>query len=161
MAFLTGVVANKIVLKASYSEGGTEADEGIASGAVSPGMNVVITSAASSLGRDTYAAGATPVGGTSAGAATPHITIAKENFYEGKTVDEAYANGDNLYLHRCKPGDVIGVLVASGQTIAKGNGGAAIASGKWNVATVNSVVEFIEGSGGALGADTHLRARVL
>lgn len=152
---------NKIVLKASYSEGGTEGEEGIASGAISPGMNVVMTNAASSIGRDTYAAGATPVGGTSAGAATPYIKVAKEDYLQGKTIDDAWATGNQFLFHQCKPNDVILVLVASGQTIVKGNLGAAIASGKWNVATVNGVVEFLEASGGALAADTHMRARVL
>ena len=79
---------------------------------------------------------------------------------EGKTIDDSYANGDGLFLHVCRPGDIIQVLVKSGQTVVKGNGGAADASGGWIVATVNSVGEFTEGSGGALGADTHMRLRV-
>jgi hypothetical protein len=152
---------NKIVLKASFSAGGTEHDEGLATATTTPGMNVVMTTAADVQKRRSYAPGATPVGGTSAGAATPHITIVKEDMLQGKTINDNYASGDNLQLHRCKPGDVIQVLVASGQTITKGNLGAAIASGKWNVATVNGVVEFLEASGGALGADTHMRALVL
>lgn len=152
---------NKIVLKASYSEGGNESEEGPLAAIASPGMNVVMTTAADKFGLNTYTPGATPVGGTSAGAATPHITVVKENRFEGKTIDDAYASGDQGYYHKARAQDVIQVLVASGQTIAKGNLGAAVASGLWNVATVNGVVEFLEASGGALAANTHMRARVL
>jgi hypothetical protein len=61
-----------------------------------------------------------------------------------------------------KKGDVIQVLVAAGQTILKGDGGWAIASGLWNGATtsVNRIGQFLEASGGALGANTHMRLRV-
>lgn len=159
MASLDG--SHKIVLKGGYTEGGTEHEEGIASGAITPGMNVVMTTAAEQFGRHTYAAGATPVGGTAAGAATPDIRIAKEDMLQGKTIDGAYANGENFFWHQARAGDHILVLVASGQTVVKGNLGAAVASGKWNVGTISGVVEFLEGSGGALAADTHMRARVL
>jgi LysM repeat protein len=153
--------SNKIVLKAAYSAGGTEAEEGPLAAIASPGMNLVMTAAADAHMRNTYTPGATPVGGTAAGAATPYIKVLKEDYLQGKTVNDAYASGDPALIHQCKPNDVIQVLVASGQTIAKGNLGAAIASGKWNVATVNGVVEFLEASGGALGADTLMRCRVL
>lgn len=158
MASIAGAAGpKKIVLKGAETQ---RAEEGVASGSVTPGMNVNMTTAAETAGRHTYAAGATPVGATGAGAATPRIIVAKEVRLYGKTIDDAIPSGDNLLLHVCRPGDIIQVLVASGQTIVKGNGGAAVASGKWNVATVNTVGEFLEGSGGALGADTHMRLRV-
>jgi hypothetical protein len=160
MATQSGYYRN-IVLKAGYTDGGAEHDEGIASGAISPGMNVVMTTATATDGVHTYAAGATPVGGTSAGAATPYIKIAKEDRLIGSTIDTAYATGARFFFHTCKPGDEIHVLVASGQTVVKGNLGAAVSSGKWNTATVNGVVEFLEATGGALAADTHVRAKVL
>jgi hypothetical protein len=124
-------------------------------------MNVVMTSAASVFERSTFAPGATPVGGTAAGAATPDIKIIKEDFLSGKTIFDAYASGDNIFWHHCKAGDHIQVLVKSGQTVTKGLLGSADSTGKWIVATINGVVEFLEASGGALAADTHMRARVL
>lgn len=153
---------NQIVLKAGYTDGGAEHEEGIAAATTTPGMNVVMTTAARVFERDTYTPGATPLGGDSpAGAATPYIKIAKEDRLQGKTIDDTTASGDPIFIHTCKTGDVIQVLVASGQTVTKGLLGAAISSGKWNVATNNGVVEFLEASGGALAADTHMRARVL
>lgn len=161
MPVIPSTTDRRIVLKAGYSDGGAEHEEGTASGAISPGMNVNMTTAASNAGRDTYIAGATPVGGTAATGATAYVKIAKESFLEGKTIDDAYASGDAIFWHMCKPGDVILVLVLSGQTIVKGNKGEANAAGKWIVATISGVVEFLDASGGALGADTHMRARVM
>jgi len=158
MANIAGAAGpKKILLKGAETQ---RAEEGIASGAVNPGMNVNMTAAAESTGKQTYAAGATPVGASGAGAATPRVIVAKEDRLRGLGIDDAYANADELFLHVCRPGDIIQVLVASGQTVTKGLAGAAVASGKWNVATNNAVGEFLEGSGGALAADTHLRFRV-
>lgn len=154
---------NKIVLKASFSEGATESEEGILSGGpASPGMNVVLQTAAAVQNRDTYAPGATRVGGTAAGAAVSPVKVLKEDSLQGKTVSDAYATGDNLFIHQSKTNDVVQVLVASGQTILKGDGAFAIASGKWNgaTATINAVGEFLEASGGALAADTLMRVRM-
>lgn len=154
----------KIVLKASYSEGGTEQDEGIASGAVSPGMNVVLTQLAAINGRDTWVAGASNAVGTGT-SDTPtgaQLTIAKEAVLnQGKTVDDAYADGDNLFLHHAKPGDVLLVLVASGQTVLKGRGLSAASTGKFTVVTSNAPCIALETSGGALAADTLVRVLVL
>lgn len=156
MASISG--ANTIVLKSS---GGIHEEGPLATAAALPGMNLVLTTAADSFRRQTYTPGATPVGGTAAGAATPMIKIVKEDALQGKTVNDTYNIGDNVFWFQPRPGDIIQVLVASGQTVVKGNGGAAIASGKWNVATIGTVVEFLEASTGALGADTLVRARVL
>lgn len=151
----------KICLKVSF--GSATEDEGIASGAVSPGMNVNRTSASESMGRHTFAAGASPVGGTGIGAVAGPVYIVKEDALQGKTIDDAYANGDNLFIHKCIPGDHILVLVAAGQNVGKNDFGQAIASGLWTRqgTNVNATVQFLEGSGGLLATNKHLRAVVL
>jgi hypothetical protein len=76
-------------------------------------------------------------------------------------VDTAYAAGEQVPYHNCQPGDIVQIRVQSGQTVVKGNGASAVATGLWNVATVNSIAEFLEGSGGAaLTVDTLMRARI-
>lgn len=149
---------NKIVLKAGYTEGGAEHDEGIASGTIYPGMAVVMTTAAEVSKRHTYAPGASISEGS--GGVLAGVKIAKEDVLQGNTVDDAYTSGSTFLFHVCKSGDIVQVLVESGQTVTKGLGGAAVASGKWNTATTDAVGEFLEGSGGALAADTLMRLKV-
>jgi hypothetical protein len=147
---------NRIVLKAMYGQGGTQHMEGIAGGAVKPGQNVVMTTAVESGGgRNTFVPGATTVNGG--------IKVATENILLGQTVNDAYVSGDNLEMHLPVPGDHIQVLVASGQTVAKGGGLLAAASGLWTIPGAGTaVVEALESSGGvALTADTLMRVRVL
>lgn len=154
----------KIVLRGHYSEGGSEHDEGIvATGAISPGMNVVRTNAAEAQRRHTFAPGATAAGATGAGAAASGLKIATEqlNVLQGKNVDQSYPVGEAFSFENVQKGDIIQVLVKTGQTVVKTNGGSADSTGKWIVATVNTVVEFLEASGGALAADTLMRAQVL
>lgn len=150
---------NKIVLKGDFGQH----EEGVlATAPAMPGMNVVLTNAAATQKRDTYAPGATLVGGTAGTAAASPIKVVKEDALTGRTVETAYAVGENLLVYLPKKGDVIQVLVASGQTVTKNQQGWAIASGKWNggAAGVNGVGEFLEASGGALAADTLMRLRV-
>jgi acetyl/propionyl-CoA carboxylase alpha subunit len=150
---------NKIVLKASYGEGGTQHEEGIAAAACNPGMNVVMTTAVESMKRQTYTPGATSaLGGGS--------KVVKERAIIGASVDETIPVGDDLLIHVAMPGDVLQVLVASGQTIAKGDSLLAIASGLWNKAGATpppyGAAEALESSGGvALTANTLMRCRVL
>jgi hypothetical protein len=148
---------NKIVLKGDYGQ----YEEGIlATGAALPGMNVVRTTAAEAQKRGTYAPGATLAGGTAAGGAATPIKVVREDALQGKTVDDTFAVGDLIFLFIPKKGDVIQVRVLTGETIAIGGGLSANAAGKWVAATVNSAVEALEASGGALAADTLLRVRV-
>lgn len=154
---------NRIVLKAGYTQGGAEHEEGILSGTCLPGMNLTLSGAFAVAGRDTWIVGATfYVGtGTADAPAQAPIRIAKENALIGRTVDDAYASGDNVLVHIAKPGDVLAVLVASGETVVKGQGLAAAATGKFAVNTTVAALEALENSGGALGADTLIQARVL
>jgi hypothetical protein len=86
--------------------------------------------------------------------------VVREDALQGKTVDDTFAVGDLIFLFIPKKGDVIQVRVLTGETIAIGGGLSANAAGKWVAATVNSAVEALEASGGALAADTLLRVRV-
>jgi biotin carboxyl carrier protein len=146
-----------IVLK---GEGGVY-QEGPLAAAASPGMNVVMTAAVDQSGRDTYTPGATDAAAAGTTTAASAVKILREDALQGRTVDTPYAAGDNGFVYVPRPGDHLLVLVASGQTVAKGGGLAAVASGKWNGVAVGRVAESLEDSGGALAADTLLRARVL
>lgn len=159
MASISG--AHTIVLKAHYNEGGAEYEEGIANGALLPGMNVGLTNAADASGRSTYAAASSDTLGT--GTTTGgrgNVKVVKEDSLHGGTVNTAYASGDNIYIHVAVPGDILQVLVTSGETVAKGAGLTAQSTGKWNADTTLAAVEALESSGGALAADTLMRVRV-
>lgn len=161
MASISG--NHTIVLKAGYNEGGNNDEEGIASGTLSPGMNVGMGVGADSQMRNTWAAAATDnLGtGTSNTGGRRRIALVKEDTLQGKTVDDAYASGDNVFVHMALPNDVVQVLVASGQTVTKGVGLSAGTNGKWTTDTTLAAAEAMEGSGGALAADTLMRARCL
>ena len=148
---------NKIVLKGDYGQ----FEEGILSGAASPGMNVVMTPAAAQLERDTYTAGATEVGSVGGGPLNAPIKLVREDSLQGKTIHDAYESGDIVFLYLPKKGDVVQVLVASGQDIDKGETLAAGADGKWVTGGANDVLEALEDTGGALAEDTLVRARVM
>lgn len=151
--------AHTIVLNGDYGKH----DEGILSGAASPGMNLAMTTATESMGRHIYAAGGTDNVGTGTGITTTAapIKIVKEDALQGKTVDDAYVTGDNVFFYEPLPGDVLQVLVTSGQTVTKGSGLSAASTGKWVSDSTNVAVESLEDSAGALGADTLMRVRVL
>jgi hypothetical protein len=161
MASLSG--HNKIVLKAGYTEGGAEYEEGPLTGAATPGMNMVLSVAARTQERDSWTPGSTDYPGTGTGATTTKnpVRILKEDHLIGATIDDVVAAGNNGFIHIAKPGDVLLVLVASGQTVVRGDGLSAISTGKWNNDATNVAVEALESSGGALAADTHMRVRVL
>lgn len=161
MASLSG--HNKIVLKAGYTEGGTENEEGPLSSAATPGMNMVMGVAARTQERDTWSPGSTDYAGTGTKNTTTKnpVKVLKEDYLVGKTIDDAYASGSNCFIHIAKSGDVLLVLVASGQTVVRGDGLSAGADGKWLNDATNVAVEALESSGGALGSDTHMRVRVV
>lgn len=146
---------NKIVLKATFGEGGVQHLEGVAGAACTPGMNVVMTTAVEVGKRHTYTPGATAV--------TGGIKVVKEQLFAGKTVDDVIPAGDNVDIHVAITGDHLQLRVASGQTVAKGGGLLAAATGLWTVPGAGTpLVEALESTGGvALTADTLMRCRVL
>ena len=161
MASISGY--NKIVLKAGYTEGAAEHEEGVLDAAATPGMNLVLGADFETQQRHRYTPGSTDYVGTGTGITTTKapVKVLKEDSLEGKTINDAYASGDNVFIHIGKSGDVLQVLVASGETIIKAGGLSAGSDGKWVADTTNAAVEALEASNGALGEDTHMRVRVL
>lgn len=130
-------------------------DEGEADGAISPGM--AATLAADGLWDQTVAAQAAALKGG--------LTLALESALNGGTVSDAYADGDRIFLYHPLPGDVVNVLVKSGEDIDIGDllvveGGT---SGLF-VEAAGTETKFqlkaIEGPG-ALAANTLVACRVL
>lgn len=161
MASISG--NNTIVLKAGYTEGAAEHEEGPLTTAATPGMNLQMSVTAETQQRSSWTPGNTDNVGTGTSTTTSKnpVRVLKEDSLRGKTIDDAYSATDNAFVHIAKPGDVLQVLVASGQNIARGDGLSANSAGKWIGDTTNAAVEALESSGGALGADTHMRVRVL
>lgn len=91
--------------------------------------------------------------------ATNGLKILKEDALQGKQIGDVYAASSRVGFYQPLPGDRIHVLVKSGQTVAVGAVGTVVNG----FAEVNATktFEFLEASGGALAADTHLKARVL
>jgi len=154
---------NTIVLKGTYGEGGAQNIEGPLGAAAMPGMNMVMSGISATQKRDTWLPGATnQVGtGTSDVPSKAVVRVLKEDALQGKTVEDAYAQGDNGFIHAALPGEHLQVLVAAGQTVIKGQALSAIASGKWNVDVLQGSVEALEQSSGALAVDTLIPVRVL
>ncbi len=161
MASISG--SHKIVLKGKYSEGGAEHEEGRILAAAYPGTNVTLANNFDELGRQCYTPGATDYAGTGTDVTTSKapIWILKEDPLIGGTVNTQYAADDNVFIHMANPGEILQVLVASGQTVAKGGGLTAASTGKWVSDATNAAVIALESSGGALVADTLMRVRIL
>jgi hypothetical protein len=87
--------------------------------------------------------------------------ILKEDPLIGSTVNTQYAADDNVFIHKALPGEHLQVLVLSGQNIVKGEGLTANSDGKWIEDAANAAVMALEGSNGALAADTLMRVIVL
>lgn len=101
---------------------------------------------------------------TSGGAGNPEeVIVVQENNLIGKTITDAYVAGDKALCYIPCPGDELKVLVKSGENIAVGDiGMLETTTGKTIKLTGTPVMrpfKFLEGSGGALGADTLLRVR--
>lgn len=161
MASISG--ANKIVLKAGYTDGGAEHEEGPLKVAAYPGQNVVRTSDNTTQERHTWTPGGTDHVGTGTGITTTKnpVRVLKEDALTGGTVTTQYSAGANCFVHVAKSGDVLQVLALSGENILKGVGLSANADGKWVVDATNAAVETLEDTNGALGEDTLVRVAVL
>lgn len=165
MAIATDSISGnkKIVLKAGYTEGAAEHEEGILVTAAYPGQNVQMGVTAQVFQRSQWDVGNTDNVGTGTSTTTTKnpVRVLKEDSLQGKTIFDQYSAGANCFVHIAKPGDVIQVLVVTGQTINIGDGLSAASTGKWAGDTTNAAVEALEDSGGSLAADTHMRVRVL
>ena len=92
--------------------------------------------------------------------------IVKEDALRGMTVDDDYEIGDKVFFYSPFRGDIINILVKSGETVVIGSklmpeGGG---TGLWIVAAgteAQYAFESREASGGALGANALVRAECL
>lgn len=130
-------------------------DEGEADSAISPGMAVEM--AADGL----YDQPA----GAQAATLKNGLKIAKEDALQGKTVADAYADGDKLFFYSPLPGDHIHVLVKDAEDIDVGDKGVVEGGGSGLFVEAagsesHFQVEFLEGPG-AVSGNTLVRARVL
>lgn len=157
MASISG--ANMIWLKGDFGQH----EEGRLKAAAYPGMNVVMTNDFEEQGRFTYTPGSSSyVGtGTDVTAASAPLMVLKEDALQGKTVDDVYAADSGCFIYIPLPGDILQVLVLSGQTVRQGDGLSANSAGKFIVDATEPAVQALERSNGALAADTLVRARVL
>lgn len=155
--------ASKIVLKGKYTQGGVECEEGRLAVAGYPGMNIVMRNDFEEQGRQVWQPGSTEYAGTGTNVTTVRapIRILIEDAYQAKTVADAWEADDACRFHIASPGEILQVLVASGETIARGSGLTANTAGKWIADATNAAVEALEPTGGALSADKLVRVRVL
>lgn len=89
------------------------------------------------------------------------VIVATENDFLGRTIDDAYADEELVHCHVAQPGDVLNLVVATGQTITPAVYGTSNGDGKWKVAgaTDDKLVQFTETV--TTAADTFVAARVL
>lgn len=131
-------------------------DEGVAGGAITPGMAVELQAAGNYLQQSSAQAAALKGG----------CKIAKEDALQGKTLTQPYANGDQLFFYTVMPGDHIHVFVKAGQNIAVSDklvvegGGSGLFVEAAGTET-KFQFEALESSGGALAANTHIKARAI
>lgn len=154
---------SKIRVKCKYTEGGVECEEGFLKAAAYPGSNVVQCNDFERQGTQTYQLGSTDYAGTGTDTTTTKnpMWLLVEDVYQGKTVADQLATGDNVQIHMCSPGEIVQVLVASGQTVVKGSGLSANTSGLFVVDATNAACIALEPSGGSLASDKLVRVRVL
>lgn len=131
-------------------------EEGIADAAITPGMAVEMAADGHYDPQTTAQAGSLKGG----------LKIATEDALQGKTITDAYAATDVLFMYIPVPGDIIHAFVKSAQNIAVGDklvvegGGSGLFVEAAGTET-KFQLEALESSGGALGANTHIRCRVL
>jgi hypothetical protein len=129
-------------------------DEGILSAIAKPGMHIAMGS------NGQFA----PSAATSAELVKKRPKIVKEDSYQGKTVNDAYASGDPCFYYEPLPGDVCIVLAKTGENWAVGDdvvmeGGG---SGLWIKAAGTEsryTAQVLESTGGALGAAALIKVK--
>ena len=94
------------------------------------------------------------------------LLIVKEDALQGKSVADAYAVADQVFFYIPRAGDVINLLVKSGQTILVADdivveGGGSGLFIKAAGTETRYQAKSLEDSGGALGANTLIQCRVL
>lgn len=122
-------MANTIVLRCQEGGLGNGHLERAASAAITPGHLIVEA-----------ADGTVAVHGSSGG--NPGLRrFAKENALFGGTIDTAYAEDDQVMIHEAQEGDIINCILATSQTITKGD--LIMSNGNGQVAERTSTNEII------------------
>jgi len=125
-------------------------EEHEASGAITPGMFVGVTSTG------TVAAVATADSG---------VMVANEDEFQGKTIADVYAIGDMVQCWIPQRGDVVYGVLTDGQDIAIGDALTIGAGGKLVAAGANAVVaiavEAVDLSGTGVTEDGRIMARIV
>lgn len=96
--------------------------------------------------------------------ASIEVIVAKEDSYQGKTVDDAYAPGDPVFFHQCVPGNKIQVILKAGENVSPAdyltpNGDGRVKKATGTDARLLKPAEVLDLSGGG-AVDTFLGAYV-
>jgi hypothetical protein len=126
-------------------------EEGVLSTVCTPGMHVTLQS------NGQYAKSPE----TSAELVKKGVFIACEDQHQGKTIADAYAIGDIVFLYKPVSGDHVNLFIKSGQNIAVGDLIVAEGGGSgYFIEAAGTEAQYkamaYESSGGALGADAHI-----
>lgn len=130
-------------------------DEGVlGAGVCTPGMAIELQAAGTFLQQSSAIATALKKA----------VKIVKEDALQGRTLLDAYASGERVFYYIPLPGDIINLFVKSGQNIVVGDNLVVEGTGSGLfIEAAGTEVKFqfeaLESSGGALGANTHLKAR--
>lgn len=130
-------------------------DEGVlGAGVCTPGMAIELQAAG------TYLQATSAIGE----AVKKGVRIVKEDALQGRTLLDAYAANERVFFYIPVHGDIINIFVKSGQNIVigddlviEGTGSGLFVEAAGTEAKYH--FEALESSGGALGANTHLKAR--
>lgn len=144
------VVERTIVLR-GFDKG--HHDEGVAGSAISPGMGIEMAADGEF----------DPIAATQAESLKRNsLWIAKEDMLQGKTIDDAYAIGDIVFMYKPLPGDKLLLLTKSGANIAvadkvveEGGGSGLFVEAAGTETRYRAIAK--ESSGGALAANDHLK----
>src|SRR5687768_8197341 len=102
-------------------------EEARASGIVKPGMLIKEVSG-----------GTVTFHSTAGGAAAPKFAV--EDALQGKTVRDAYAVGDLVFIDEAKSGDEMAVILKAGQTVVEGGGLESAGDGTLRAVTSGEII---------------------
>lgn len=109
-----------------YLLGDSRQDEGVAAEAITPGQLVAMD------------ANGEYVKHASAGSFAETV-FAQEDALQGKTIDDAYADGDRVFLLMAQPGDVVYAWLAAGENVTPADFLSSNGDGTLQKATITDV----------------------
>ena len=136
-------------------------EEDIAGGAILPGHLLATTSAAKT---SPNACGTVVKHATAGGASERKFAL--EDALQGKTIDDAYAEGDIVASVQCVPGDVVYAWLSEGAVVTPASFLTSNGDGTLKVATGSDVIvgkalEDVDASDSAGEGDNRVRVRIL